>query len=201
MSPSDLGPEREDHAVAARLSSLREELPDDGFSAAMHRRLAAAGAPEPLPWWHRLLEPLTGRVDSPARRLALPALGVAVAVTLVLVLRLGQPAGISPRGSREPVAATLLATQVALVRINLSAEVAVQAARIEVRLPDGLVFWSDGQALADRSLSWSQPLRAGDNELPIPVRGRRPGLYRVTLTAQAGDQRIEDVVVLEVVDG
>ena len=87
------------------------------------------------------------------------------------------------------------------VRINLSAEVAVESAHIQVNLPEGLVFWAGGQELPQRSFEWTQPLRAGDNDIPIAVRGTRPGRYRMTLSARIGSQRVEDEVVLEVIDG
>ncbi len=90
------------------------------------------------------------------------------------------------------------ATKVAMVRINLSAEAAVQSAQIQVTLPEGLVFWADGQELAQRSFSWSQPLKAGDNDIPIAVRGLRAGHYRMTVTAKMGNAQVEDDVLLEV---
>jgi hypothetical protein len=109
------------------------------------------------------------------------------------------PAGPAKRGPGATV--SLSAAQVAVVRLNLTAEVAVAAAELRVRLPEGLVFWSDGRALSDRSLAWTQPLSAGDNDIPIPVRGQRPGTYRVAFTAKVGDDEIQDEVLLEVVDG
>ena len=93
------------------------------------------------------------------------------------------------------------ATKVAMVRLDLSVDVAIASADIRVTLPDGLVFWSRGEALADRSFEWSQPLAAGRNEIPIAVRGQHPGRYHVTVTARVGDDWISHDVPLDVVDG
>jgi hypothetical protein len=85
--------------------------------------------------------------------------------------------------------------------VNLSAEVEVADAHIRVELPEGLAFWSDGEALNQRHFEWTQPLRAGDNEIPIAVRGLKPGRYRMTVSALIGSERVEDEVLLQVVDG
>jgi hypothetical protein len=173
-----------------RLQGLREDPPDGGFSAALHRRLAEAGAPLPLPFWRRL----------PELRFFWPALASAAAMAAVLafgILRTRPQAQ-----SREIAAATQLpATKVAMVRVNLSAEVEVADARIRVELPEGLAFWSDGEELHQRHFEWTQALRAGDNEIPIAVRGLKPGHYRMTVSALIGSERVEDEVLLQVVDG
>jgi hypothetical protein len=99
------------------------------------------------------------------------------------------------------VATRLPATKVAVVHVNLSAEVPVESALIRVSVPDGLVFWAEGEELPQRSFEWTQPLRAGDNEIPVAVRGLRPGKYRMTVSAYIGSERVEDEVLLEVVSG
>ena len=68
----------------------------------------------------------------------------------------------------------------------------------EVRLPEGLSFWSEGRALPERSFVWRGRLAAGDNAVPIAVRGDRPGRYRVIATAEIDRRRVEHAVVLEV---
>ena len=92
-------------------------------------------------------------------------------------------------------------TKVAVIRLNLTADVAVASAELRVHLPDGLVFWSDGEALAQRAFAWTQSLAEGSNEIPIAVRGSRPGHYRVRVSARVGDEWFEDEIALEVDDG
>lgn len=194
-------PDTERRDVAGDLRALRVDPTDDGFSAALHRRLVAAGLPDKPPLWRRLWSPQPFDL-----RTLWPAAGVALGAGAFLLLA-------SPREAPQTVApglglaaapapATQLpATKVAVVRMNLSAEVAVESAQIRISLPEGLTFWSDGQELAERSFEWSQPLEAGHNEIPIAVRGHRPGRYRLTVSALIAGQRVEDVVLLEVIDG
>jgi hypothetical protein len=194
-------PHTERPALADRLRALRVEPEDDGFSASLHRRLAAAGPPDPLPLWRRL-----AAARSFELRLLWPALGLAAGVAVFLLLGglRGPPGAISTQpglAGMQAAATQLPSTKVAIVRMNLSAEVAVESAQIRINLPEGLKFWADGQELAQSSFEWSQPLEAGHNEIPIAVRGHRPGQYRLTVSALIGSQRVEDVVLLEVVDG
>ena len=178
----------EEGAIQDRLRALREDPPDDGFTASLHRRLVEAGPPARLTWWRRSWPALPG-----ARPYG-PALAAACAVAILVFI------GLSRAGPRPEVSTQLPATRVAVVRVNLSAEVAVESADIRVSLPDGLVFWADGQELAQRTFEWSQPLRAGDNDIPIAVRGLRPGRYRMTVIARFGKERVEEDVLLEVTD-
>jgi hypothetical protein len=170
--------------LPARLRSLREDPPDGGFEAALHRRLAEAGAPQPLPWWRRL----------PEIRLLWPSLAGATALAAVLAFAL-------LRTGPESAFTRLPATKVAVVRVNLSAEVEVADAQIRVELPEGLAFWSDGEELNQRHFEWPQALHPGDNEIPIAVRGLKPGRYRMTVSAVIGSQRVQEEVFLQVVDG
>jgi hypothetical protein len=188
----------EDRELRQSLRALRVEPADEGaFSASLHRRLVATGQPEEPSPWRRL------RWRLGEQRALWPALGAAAAVLLAVVAGPwpGAAPGPTRNGNGNGVAASLPATKVAVVRVNLSAEVAVESAEIRVSLPEGLVFWAEGRELAQRSFEWSQPLRAGDNDIPIAVRGLRPGRYRMTVTAQIGDQHVEDHVLLQVVDG
>lgn len=188
-------PDHEDLELRQRLRALRVELPDDGFEAALHGRLLAAAAPRPP----RLLARLHA---APWRgRLLWPAFGLAAGVAAFLTLELLR--GPLPGAPLLPAVtvAEVPATKVAVIRLDLSAEVAVQRAEIQVRLPAGLVFWSDGQALAERTYQWTQPLAAGENQIPIAVRGQRPGRYRVMVSALAGGEWIEHEVLLQVTDG
>ena len=87
------------------------------------------------------------------------------------------------------------------MRVNLSANVSLADAAIRVTLPPGLRFWADGETLTETELAWTQPLSAGDNVIPIAVRGDKPGQYRMSVTAELGKERIEHEVLIEVVDG
>jgi hypothetical protein len=181
--------------LRARLRELGDKEPPraDAFSASLHRRLSEAGAPDPLPLWRRIFDgkPL------------LPALTAMAALVIVGAISFGvmrnRPQAAQPI---EVAAATVFsATKVAVVRVNLSAEVAVESADIRVELPEGLVFWADGEEVKQRRFEWSQPLRAGDNEIPIAVRGLKPGKYKMTVSALIGSERVEDEVLLQVTDG
>lgn len=178
-----------------RLRALRTDPPDDGFSLSLHKKLAEAGEPDEPSWWKRALGPLLSQP-----RVAWPALGAATGLAVVAVLSfMRAPA---PPPAPMPIAAALFpATKVAMVRVNLSAEVAVESAQIRISLPQGLSFWADGQELAQGSFEWSQPLSKGANEIPVAVRGHKPGRYRMTVSAVIDGRPIEEEVLLEVVDG
>jgi hypothetical protein len=180
----------DDLELLARLRSLRADPPSGDFQASLRRRLVAAGPPPAPSALERLRELLRG----PRLAWASAAVATAVAVALAIVpARPGREPG--PPGTR------LAATQVAVVRLNLSADVPVDVARIRVTLPPGLVFWAEDGELAQRSFEWTQALAAGDNELPIAVRGREPGRYRIAVDARVGEQRIDDEIWIEVVGG
>jgi hypothetical protein len=88
--------------------------------------------------------------------------------------------------------------KIAVIRLNFNTAVAVDDVTFEVRLPEGLSFWSDGKKLADRSYRWRGNLTAGDNPLPVAVHGARPGRYRVVATADMDGNHVEHALVLEV---
>jgi hypothetical protein len=180
-----------------RLRVLRIDPPDLGFEASLHRRLVGADPPASPAAWRRWLEVLQHPHGS---RLLWPALGITVGLIVLLAAGLLRT---NPRTPAPPylVATEVPSTKVAMVRFNLTADVAVESARIRVSLPQGLVFWSDGKALPQPALEWTQPLAAGDNDIPIAVRGERPGRYRMTVSALVGGERVEHEVLLEVTAG
>jgi hypothetical protein len=205
--------------VREALRSLRVTPPDDGFSVQLRERLLAAGPP-PAPglfqrWretWARhpgLFWPVTGT--------AAGALAGTV-MFVILALTRGQGAGTAagtttaenPGGTAAQSVAlpTSLASaeavhqiptdKVAVIRLNFTAEVAITDVAFEVRLPEGLAFWSGGRRLTDRTFGWRGDLAPGDNPMPVAVRGERPGRYRVVATAEMNGRRIEHALVLEV---
>ena len=193
--------EAEDRVLRERLRALREDMPDTGFQSALHRRLVAAGPPEPAPGWERIREFL--RRGAPV---LWPALGVAAGVAAFLVMSAVQrpastPAPAEVAQALEAPGSSVPASKVAVIKLDFTADVAVEQADFQVSLPEGLSFWADGEELPLRSFSWSQPLSAGSNVIPIAVRGHKPGRYLVTALARTGEQRMEHEVVLEVTDG
>jgi hypothetical protein len=136
-----------------------------------------------------------------------PVLGVAAGVAAFLVMgAVQQPVAPAPvvAEAPRPLAApgtVVPASKVAVIKLDFTADVAVEEADFQVSLPEGLSFWADGEDLPLRSFGWTQPLIAGSNVIPIAVRGSKPGRYLVTALARAGDQRIEHDVVIEVTDG
>ena len=197
-------PDAEDRVLRERLRALRED-PAEGedFASLLHRRLVAAGPPEPAPGWERVRERL--RRGAPV---LWPATGVVAGVAAFLLLSaLKAPLAPPPETPPAAVAAleapgtTVPASKVAVIKLDFTADVAVEQADFQVSLPEGLSFWADGEELPLRSFSWSQPLSVGSNVIPVAVRGHKPGRYLVTALARMGEQRMEHEVVLEVTDG
>ncbi len=182
---------------ARRLRALRVDPPDDGFGAALHRRLVAAGPPQPAGLWARLRAALDGQ-----GRWLWPAFGVVAGVAAFFLMGLLRPPpGTAPAPIASAVTTEVPASKVAVIKLDFSADVAVESADFEVSLPEGLAFWADGEELPQRSFKWTQALSAGENVIPIAVRGQRPGRYRVTARAQVGGEQIEHEVVLQVIEG
>jgi hypothetical protein len=194
--------EREERALRERLGALREDPAELGFQASLHRRLVAAGPPGPAPGWDRVRWFFQRRAPW-----LWPVLGAAAGVAAFLLMSAVQPPPAPPAvvaeasrplempGTQVPV------SKVAVIKLDFTAEVAVEQADFQVSLPEGLSFWADGQELELRSFQWTQALKAGSNVIPIAVRGQKPGRYLVTAQARTGNQRIEHDVVLEVTEG
>jgi hypothetical protein len=89
-------------------------------------------------------------------------------------------------------------SKVAVIKLNFAAEAAVEDVTFEVALPEGLAFWSRGQRLALRTFRWPGRLEAGDNLIPIAVRGDRPGRFRVRARVETGSGVVEHELVLDV---
>jgi hypothetical protein len=198
---SELG-ESEERELRQRLAALREDPPELGFQASLHRRLVEAGPPEPASGWDRVRSFL--RRGAPV---LWPAVGAAAGVAAFIVMSAVQQPLVPPPVTAEvtrPLAVpgtVVPASKVAVIKLDFTADVAVEQADFQVSLPDGLAFWADGEDLPLRSFGWTQPLSEGSNVIPIAVRGLKPGRYLVTAQARAGGQTIEHDVVLEVTDG
>lgn len=189
--------DRTERELRERLRELRVDPPDDGFQLALRRRLVEAGPPPAPAGWRRLLP------DGVRPRWGWPAAGALAGAAVFLALTVVQPRPAQQGPLRTATAgiSQVPASKVAVVRLELTADVAVASADLRISLPDGLFFWSEGEALAERSVEWKQPLAQGRNEFPIAVRGQRPGVYRLRLTAQVGETSVEHDVTLAVVDG
>jgi hypothetical protein len=184
------------------LRSLRVDPPsDDGFATRLRERLIAEGPPRAP----RLLDRLAEAWAAWRGRLVWPAAGVLVgAATFALLLVARGPApALRAVGPAQPALVAeavhvIPVDKIAVIRLTFTAEVAVDEVAFQVRLPEGLAFWSEGHALPERTFVWRGSLAAGDNAVPIAVRGARPGRYRVVTSAEMDQRRIEHAVVLEV---
>jgi hypothetical protein len=192
--------------LAPRLRALRVDPPEGEFRATLHRRLVAAGPPPPAPLWQRARD-LVGR--HPA--LGWPALGALTgAATFALLAAIALPHGLpgAPHAVDPPTAVgdvaptySVPASKVAVIKLGFAADVQVEDVTFEVALPEGLAFWSRGERLAERTFRWPGRLEAGDNVVPIAVRGERPGRYRVRARVEAAGHVLEHDVVLDVKGG
>jgi hypothetical protein len=194
--------------VRRRLRALRVDTPEGAFTAALHRRLTAAAA-------HDRTAGLGARIARWLRGrpwFAWPALGAScgVAAAVVILAAHGRfrpaepgPGAAAADGARAQPAAPVRvpADKVAVIHLTFTAEVLLNDVDFSVTLPDGLSFWSEGVRLAERSFSWRGRLAAGENALPIAVRGDRPGRYCVKAVARASGHEVEHEVFLEVVEG
>jgi hypothetical protein len=163
----------------------------------------AAGSPTPPGLFARL------RALGAARPLWLwPAGGVlagAAAFAIFFVLARPAPSRPAPVAPAETVARgevtptfVVPAAKVAVIKLAFAAEVDVADVDFEVTLPEGLAFWSRGQALPERSFHWPGRLTAGENLFPVAVRSERPGLYRVKARAHVAGTVVENEILLEV---
>ncbi|HVR63260.1 MAG TPA: hypothetical protein VMU50_15260 [Polyangia bacterium] len=195
----------DDDDVRRLLRGLRVDPADGGFREALHRRLGAeapparrglgAAARAAFARWPGLLWPATGVLSGAAAFAILMALRTPVVPQAAPV---AAPAAATVAEAETETIHRLPADKTAVIRINFATEVAVDNVTFDVTLPEGLSFWSQGQKLAFRSFRWQGQLSAGDNPIPIAVRGDRPGRYRVRAAAEVAGARIEHEVVLEV---
>jgi hypothetical protein len=195
-SPAD---DADQDELLRALRELRVDPPVEPFQAALHRRLAAAGPP-PVPSWLARLRAGLGR--RPA--LLWPTTGVLCGVLAFVVMgRLRGPERLGPE--HPPITSGEVAptyrvpsSKVAVIKLNFAASVDVADVDFQVELPEGLSFWSGGQRLAERVFRWPGELHAGDNLIPIAVRGERPGLFRVKARAVAAGETVEHEILLDV---
>jgi len=202
----------DDAELLKALRALAVDAPDDGFRAALHLRLAAEPAPAAVGFFatsfHRALAWLRER-----RAWLWPVGGLAagVAAYALLVAVHGDPlrpqtvqpqvALAEPRAvASGPVWPSFRVpfSKVAVIKLAFAAEVAVEDVTFEVTLPEGLAFWSSGKRLDERTFRWPGRLDAGENLVPIAVRGDQPGRYPVVATVEIGGRVLEHRVVLDV---
>ena len=194
------------------LRALAVDAPDHGFRAALHLRLAAEPAPAAVGAFAAFFD--RASVWLRDRRAWLWPVGGLAAGALayaLLVVVYGNPLG--PQTSQPQVALTaptavssgpvlpsfrVPSSKVAVIKLAFAAEVAVEDVTFEVTLPVGLAFWSSGKRLDERTFRWPGRLDAGENFIPIAVRGDRPGRYPVVATVEIGGRVLEHRVVLDV---
>jgi hypothetical protein len=199
--------EAEEAEMLRALKELRVDPPGgDAFASSLHLRLAQAGAP-PAPSWLARLR--AGLSRHPA--VLWPAVGALCGVLAFVGLgRLNRgpiatahgerPAEVVANGEVAPTY-RVPSSKVAVIKLNFAATVDVADVDFEVELPEGLAFWSGGQKLKERVFRWPGELRAGDNLIPVVVRGERPGLYRVKARALVAGELVQHEVLLDVQGG
>ena len=209
-SKQSVEPQGTEESLRARLRALAVDAPDSAFRAGLHRRLVA----EPIPAKVGPAEHIAAWLGQ-RRAWLWPAGGLAtgVAVYVLLAALHGNPLapvvapnpGIASSGAESsPAMGSVLpsfrvpSSRVAIIKLAFAAEVAVEDVTFEVKLPEGLAFWSGGQRLAERTFRWPGRLEAGENLIPIAVRGDRPGRYPVVATVEVDGRVLEHRVVMEV---
>jgi len=164
-----------------------EPLPE-GFSRSLHQALVAAGPPK-RSW-----------LDGARAAIALrPVTFAAAAAALAAMLATGGTLALVGR-AHSPAVATYKVpeSKVALVKIDFVAEKAIDDVAFEITLPDGLRFVGGGSELAERTFRFQGRLAAGDNPIPIAVKGPRAGRYKVIAHAIGPALDVTHEVVLEV---
>jgi hypothetical protein len=164
-----------------------EPLPED-FSRSLHQALVAAGAPK-KPFFAALRARLQGSPFAFAAAAAALAAVMSAGGTLTWVH--------AKKGGRE-VAYRVPEAKVALVKIDFVASKNIDDVAFEITLPDGLRFVSGGQMLAERSFRFVGRLAAGDNSIPVAVKGPHTGRYKVIAHAIGSELDVTQEVVLEV---
>jgi hypothetical protein len=206
-------PQDDTARLREQLSVLAVDAPDNGFRSALHRRLVAEPAPSPVGLHDRATAWLRDR-----RAWLWPVGGLAAGVASYALLMavhgnpLATPAAPPVLATAASVAPAPLAvasgsilpsfrvpsSKVAVIKLAFAAEVAVEDVTFEVTLPEGLAFWSRGQRLDERTFRWPGRLEAGENIIPIAVRGDRPGRYPVVASVEIGGRLLEQRVVMDV---
>jgi len=199
----------DENTLQTQLGLLRDESfeshsDSELFARNLHRRLVEAGPPATGATRQRIWNRLV-----PRGAWLWPASGVLCGAATFALLALSSPE--NPGVQSAPLNAertedsdrlvgaySVPASKVAVINLNFAADVSVENVTFEVALPEGLVFWSRGEALAERTFRWPGSLTAGDNIVPIAVRGEKPGLYRVTARAEVEGEAVEHQLLLEV---
>ena len=174
-----------------------DEPADRDFAAALHRRLVAAGPPpSPRPSLGALL-----RRCFASPRLSWAVAGVAVAGLLLTQLPWGGRSGGEIAEGQVAPTYRVPTARLAVVKIDFIAEQPVDDVEFAVELPEGLAFVSGGRELPERRFSWRAPLEQGSNSIPIAVRGKKAGRYRIQARARGAGVEAAHEVLLEVTKG
>jgi len=208
MTEREPTPKTDGAELLKALRTLSVDGPDNGFRAALHQRLAAEPAPAARGSFDRALAWLRHRH---AWLWPVGGLAAGVAAYALLVVVHGNPIGLDmaqtpvaqvapPAPANGPVwpSFRVPSSKVAVIKLAFSAEIAVEDVIFEVTLPEGLAFWSSGKRLDERTFRWPGRLAAGENLIPIAVRGDRPGRYPVVATVEVEGRVLEHRVVLDV---
>jgi anti-sigma factor RsiW len=167
-----------------------EPLPD-GFALSLHQALVAAGPPE-----RTFMDRVRAAIAMRPMTFAACAAALAAIVSVGTTLKFSRhPVGTTPA---QAIAYRVPESKVALVKIDFVAEKNIDDVAFEITLPDGLRFVSGGQQLAERTFRFQGKLSAGDNPIPIAVKGPRAGRFKVIAHAIGPALDITQEVVLEV---
>ena len=212
-----------DPEMAELLSQLRQDPPPGEFGAELHRRLVQAGPPPPTGLWVQagdwlrqhplwsggLAGAVTGVSVFMLLQSSVPDVGqdgradvAAPRPMAVAPIEAEPPPGLEVDEAGEGIAEVQVfvvpVNMVAMVQLNFHTATAVDEAEFSVILPEGLSFFSGGEALDERSFHWRAPLEAGDNAVPVAVVSDVPGRYRLTATAVVAGELVAHEVVLEI---
>ena len=164
-----------------------EPVPE-GFSLSLRQALVAAGPPR-RSWLEAVRAAIALR---PVTFAAAAAALAAVLATVGTLALLGRAHGPAVAIYKVPE------SKVALVKIDFVAEQAIEDVAFEITLPDGLRFVGGGSELAERTFRFQGRLAAGDNPIPIAVKGPHAGRYKLIAHAIGPALDVTKEVVLEV---
>jgi anti-sigma factor RsiW len=171
--------------------------PPEDFARTLHARLVAEAPPARPSLWARIA------AFAYWKPIAWAGAGAAVVLAVMLVAPRFRHSQAVDAVVVGPVTPTFRvpASKLAVVKIDFVAEQAVEDVEFAVQLPDGLRFVSGGRELPDREFRWQGALSQGSNDIPVAVRGKHAGRYKIVARAAGGGVEATHQVVLEVTEG